>query len=346
MKLVTFAGGAKNGTVDSAGPRLGALTDDGSLLDLAVAYRDRFGSNSPVYASMQSLIEAGPPALDLARELVESMPNAARIETGPGGTQLQLFAPLPVPMQLRDFMGFETHVRQAGHSMMRLQAKARGDAEALAEIERAGAPRPMDAWFHQPLYYKCNRFAVAGTDTDLVWPAYSSLMDFELELAVVIGRQGRDIPREAAGNYIFGYTIYNDFSARDAQAAEMGGPLGPAKGKDFDGANVMGPCIVTADEIDAPYDLTMIARVNGEEWTREHSGSIHWTFEDMIAHVSRGETLYPGEIFGSGTVGNGCGLEHMRFLNHGDLVELEIPPIGVLRNRVWAPHLSTHQETP
>ncbi|MBB3059819.1 fumarylacetoacetate hydrolase family protein [Microbulbifer rhizosphaerae] len=331
MKLVTFDSGT--------GPLLGALAADGSICDLAAAHRARFGGNSPVYASMQNLIEAGPPALDLARELVESMPAAAHIEISPGKAQPHLLAPLPVPMQLRDFMGFETHVRQAGHSVMRLQAKARGDTEALAEIERAGPPKPMDAWFRQPLYYKCNRFAMAGTDTDLHWPAYSSLMDFELELAVVIGRQGRDIPKAEAGKYIFGYTIYNDFSARDAQAAEMGGPLGPAKGKDFDGANVMGPCIVTADEIGDPYNLPMRARVNGETWTDGNSGSIHWTFEDMIAHVSRGETLYPGEIFGSGTVGNGCGLEHMRFLDHGDLVELEIPPIGVLRNRVLAPHL-------
>jgi len=344
MKLVTFA--------SDTGPRLGAFATDGSLLDLAAAHHDRFGGNSPVYASMQSLIEAGPPALDLARELVESMPAAAGIEFGSGAerkdgkAQPRLLAPLPVPVQLRDFMAFETHVRQAGHSVMRLQASARGDAEALAEIERAGPPQPMDAWFRQPLYYKCNRFAVAGTDSDLIWPAYSSLMDFELELAVVIGQQGRDIPKAEAGNYIFGYTIYNDFSARDAQAAEMAGPLGPAKGKDFDGGNVMGPCIVTADEIGDPYNLPMRARVNDETWTDENSSSIHWTFEDMIVHVSQGETLYPGEIFGSGTVGNGCGLEHMRFLDHGDLVELEIPPIGVLRNRVWAPHFSDPEKQP
>jgi len=337
MKLVTFRSGGE--------ARLGALVGDGAaILDLAEAYRMSYGNENPAYISMQNLIEAGESALDVARELVASSPAGARIPTGPGDTQPQLLAPLPVPAQLRDFMCFETHVRQAGHSVMRLQAKARGDAKALAELERADPPKPMDAWFRQPLYYKCNRFAVAGTEVDVLWPTYSSLMDFELELAVVIGRQGRDIPREEARETIFGYTIYNDFSARDAQAVEMGGPLGPAKGKDFDGGNVMGPCIVTADEIGDPYNLPMRARVNGETWADENSGSIHWTFEDMIAHVSRGETLYPGEILGSGTVGNGCGLEHMRFLNHGDLVELEIPPIGVLRNRVWAPHLSESEK--
>jgi 2-keto-4-pentenoate hydratase/2-oxohepta-3-ene-1,7-dioic acid hydratase in catechol pathway len=113
----------------------------------------------------------------------------------------------------------------------------------------------------------------------------------------------------------------------------MPGQLGPGKGKDFDGSNAMGPCVVTADEVD-PYRLTMIARVNGEEWGRGNSRDMGWTFEDCIAHVSRGETLVPGDFFGSGTVGNGCGLEHMRFLKSGDIVELEVEGIGILRNRV------------
>ena len=114
----------------------------------------------------------------------------------------------------------------------------------------------------------------------------------------------------------------------------MIGQLGPAKGKDFDTGNAMGPCIVTADEMPNPYDLTMIARVNGEEWGRGNSGTMHWKFEDLIAFISRSETLYPGEFLGSGTIGNGCGLEAQRFLKPGDEVELEIEGIGVLRNRI------------
>jgi 2-keto-4-pentenoate hydratase/2-oxohepta-3-ene-1,7-dioic acid hydratase in catechol pathway len=123
-------------------------------------------------------------------------------------------------------------------------------------------------------------------------------------------------------------------SARDAQATEMEGQLGPAKGKDFDTGNVLGPWLVTADEIGDPYDLTMVARVNGEEWSRGHSGTMHHRFEDIIAFVSRSETLHPGEILGSGTVGGGCGLELGRFLDPGDVVELEVERIGVLRNRI------------
>jgi 2-keto-4-pentenoate hydratase/2-oxohepta-3-ene-1,7-dioic acid hydratase in catechol pathway len=144
------------------------------------------------------------------------------------------------------------------------------------------------------------------------------------------------VPKAGVLKHVFGYTIFNDMSARDAQALEMEGRLGPAKGKDFDTGNPMGPCLVTADEIPDPYNLTMIARVNGEEWGRESSSTMYWKFEDLISYISRSETLYPGEFLGSGTVGNGCGLEHMRFIKPGDVIGLEVERIGVLRNRVVA----------
>ena len=114
----------------------------------------------------------------------------------------------------------------------------------------------------------------------------------------------------------------------------MGGQLGPAKGKDFDNGNAMGPCLVTADEFGDPYNKTMVCRVNGEEWGRGSTSTMHWKFEQVLAHISQSETLHPGEFIGSGTVGNGCGLEHMRFLKHGDVVELEVEGIGILKNRV------------
>jgi 2-keto-4-pentenoate hydratase/2-oxohepta-3-ene-1,7-dioic acid hydratase in catechol pathway len=123
-------------------------------------------------------------------------------------------------------------------------------------------------------------------------------------------------------------------SARDTQALEMAGMLGPAKSKDFDTGNVMGPCLVTADELPDPYDLAMIARVNGEEWGRGSTRDMRWQFDDLIAHISRSETLYPGEVLGSGTVGNGCGLEQLRYLKPNDVIELEVEGIGVLRSRI------------
>jgi 2-keto-4-pentenoate hydratase/2-oxohepta-3-ene-1,7-dioic acid hydratase in catechol pathway len=217
----------------------------------------------------------------------------------------------------------------------KIRAAASPDpAAALREMEERGVFAVPKVWYERPIYYKPSRFAVCGPGDEVAWPAYSKTMDYELEFCCVIGRPGRDISRDAARGHIFGYTIFNDFSARDEQTIEMLGNLGPGKGKDFDGSNALGPCLVTADEIPDPYALGMAVRVNGEERGRGSSAEMHWKFEDCIAHVSRAETLYPGEILCSGTVGNGCGLEIGRYLEDGDLVELQVERIGVLRNRV------------
>jgi 2-keto-4-pentenoate hydratase/2-oxohepta-3-ene-1,7-dioic acid hydratase in catechol pathway len=247
---------------------------------------------------------------------------------------VKLLAPIPQPPQMRDFLCFEKHLQQAFKAARMVRAKQSPDPEAMMrELESKGVLTVPQAWYERPLFYHPNRLNVIGTDEDVPWPAFSQLMDFELEFGCYIGKPGRDIPKEKAREHIFGYTIFNDFSARDEQTKEMAGQLGPGKGKDFDGGNAMGPCLVTADEID-PYNLTMIARVNGEEWGRGNSSEMGWKFEDCIAHVSRSETLFSGEFLGSGTVGDGCGLEHLRFLKPGDVVELEVQGIGILRNRV------------
>lgn len=322
MKLVTF----RRGDAD----RLGAILHDGRFLDLADAAAAK-GLATAAFDSLLFMIEAGPGAWEQARQLVGSPPASAILEPA----ALRLRAPLPLPPQVRDFMCFEKHVVQAFGASFRLRAaRAATDAERDALLAQADAYRPPEAWYAQPVYYKANRFAVSGPGDIIQWPGYSRLMDYECELACVIGAGGRDIPVERAREHIFGFTIFNDFSARDAQGIEMAGGLGPAKGKDFDGANAFGPCIVTLDEIGDPYNLAMIVRINGEERSRGSSSTMHWKFEDMIAHASRCETLYPGEILGSGTVGDGCGLEHLKFLQDGDLVEIEIEGIGVLRNRV------------
>jgi 2-keto-4-pentenoate hydratase/2-oxohepta-3-ene-1,7-dioic acid hydratase in catechol pathway len=191
-----------------------------------------------------------------------------------------------------------------------------------------------DVYRQQPVYYIGNRLSVAAPGEDILWPRYSQVMDFELELACVIGKQAKNLTLDNALDHVFGFTIFNDFSARDAQAREMEGRLGPAKGKHFDGGNVFGPCVVTTDEIGDPQNLRMRARVNGETWCDNSSATMNWTFAQLLVHISADETLYPGEIIASGTVGNGCGLEHSRFLRSGDIVELEIEKIGILRNRV------------
>jgi len=328
MRLVTFARrrGAK--------PRAGALiASDTRILDLQAAHRALHRMGSPYLASVLALIEGGEPALALARELVDAA--AALEEVQVPRERVRLLAPVPEPPQMRDFLCFEKHLVQAFQAARRVRAQASPDPEAaLRDMEARGILAVPRTWYERPIYYHPNRLTVCGTEAAVPWPCYSGALDFELEFGCYIGRPGKDIPRAAAREHIFGYTIFNDFSARDEQTLEMPGQLGPGKGKDFDNSNAMGPCLVTADELRDPYSLTMIARVNGVEWGRGSSADMHWKFEDCIAHVSRSETLHPGEFFASGTVGNGCGLEQMRFLKPRDVVELEVEGIGILRNRV------------
>ncbi|MBN7796177.1 fumarylacetoacetate hydrolase family protein [Parahaliea mediterranea] len=324
MKLVTYR--------DGANERIAALTDSGHYLDL-LACNERLASAKPGwFSTMLDLIEAGEAGLEQAYHYLHLQPEEAIVNPG----DVDLLAPIPVPPQIRDFLAFEKHFAQAIQSSARLRAMADGQDpdEFVKNALNAGFLKIPDAWYQRPIYYKANRFAVSGPEQTVEWPAYSELMDYECELACVIGRKGRDIPRDKASGYIFGYTIFNDLSARDTQALEIQGMMGPAKAKDFDNANVLGPYLVTRDEVPDPRALDMIVRVNGREMSRGSSGEMHWKFEDMIAFVSEGETIYPGEVFGSGTVGDGCGFEHMRFLEDGDEVELEISSLGVLRTRI------------
>jgi 2-keto-4-pentenoate hydratase/2-oxohepta-3-ene-1,7-dioic acid hydratase in catechol pathway len=322
MRLVTFA---------AAGPeRVGALIDnDARIVDFAAARSDA----GPAFSSMQALIEAGDSALDRARAIVADASRSGRgvVEAA----KVRLLAPLPCPPQLRDFLCFEKHLVQAFARLRTIRAAAAPDPEkALREMEQQGAFAVPKIWYERPNFYKPSRFGVCGPDQDVVWPAYSQTIDYELEFACVIGKAGRNLAKEQARGHIFGYTIFNDLSARDEQTKEMLSSLGPGKGKDFDNSNPIGPCIVTADEIPDPYALEMIVRVNGQERGRGNSREMHWKYEDCIAFVSRDETVHPGELFCSGTVGNGSGLETGRFLEPGDVVELEVEKIGVLRNRI------------
>jgi 2-keto-4-pentenoate hydratase/2-oxohepta-3-ene-1,7-dioic acid hydratase in catechol pathway len=311
MKLATFIG-------RNDAPAIGVVdTARGAVLDLAAAARVGGRPADGRFADMLALIDAGEAGLAEAGRLAAAWPGEAATPLA----GLRLLAPL-LPRQMRDCLVFEGHLKNG----MAQREKRTGVKESIPEI-----------WYRQPIYYKCNRFSVAGPDTTVTWPKYSQLMDFELELACVIGRTAKDISRDRALEHIFGFTIFNDFSARDAQFAEMAGRLGPAKGKDFDGGNVLGPWIVTRDEIGDPHALTMEVRVNGERWGGGNSASMHHKFPDILAHVSNSETLYAGEVIGSGTVGTGSGNDLGRYLNSGDVVELEIEKIGVLRNRVVGP---------
>lgn len=231
-----------------------------------------------------------------------------------GGSPVEgarLLAPL-VPRTLRDFLAFEGHLLNA--------------------FKNLGREIPPE-WYAVPAYYKGLPDTVIGPEEVIPWPSYSEQLDHELELAVVIGKPGKDIAAEHALDHVFGYTIWNDMSARDTQRSELPVGMGPCKAKDWDGSNVLGPCIVTPDEIDAA-DLRMEIRVNGEVWGGDTTAHMHHSFADMIAYASRDLTLRAGEVLGSGTMATGSGLELDRWLQPGDVIEMEAEGIGVLRNQV------------
>ena len=234
----------------------------------------------------------------------------------------RLHAPLSRPTTLRDAYAFENHVKTA-------------NANRGREVP--------EEWYKFPIFYFTNPNNIYGPEDEIPYPHYTEEMDYELEIAVVIGKPGMDLKPEDAPNHIFGYTIFNDWSARDIQRDEMKVGLGPAKGKDF--ASTLGPCIITPEEltdkrVNAPgvYDLTMVGRVNGVERSYGNFKDIYWSFGDILARASESVTLLPGDVIGSGTVGTGCLLELTKaqgpWLKTGDIVELEIERIGILRNRI------------
>jgi 2-keto-4-pentenoate hydratase/2-oxohepta-3-ene-1,7-dioic acid hydratase in catechol pathway len=282
--------------------RLGALLEDARVVDLPAAVGD------PAFpTTMEDLVAAGAEALGAAGSAIEGGDLESHAVEG-----ARLLVPL-LPGSLRDFLAFEDHVK-------------RGSA-------RRGEPVP-EAWYEMPSYYKGNHRSVFGPDEEIPWPSYTEELDYELEVAAILGRRGRDLDEQAAAALVFGYTLMNDWSARDIQRKEMAVRLGPAKGKDF--ATSFGPCIVTADELD-PATVRLEARVDGEVWSQGSLGDAYWSFPQMIAHVSRGEDVWPGDVYGSGTFGGGCGLDLGRFLWPGAVVELEADGIGTLRNRVSGP---------
>lgn len=334
MKLVSYlTHSADSGRRRHLSALVDGTADDGLLIDLTSATRtlltvqgaDPIGADRIARVltppSLVGLIEGGGRARNLADEAVEAAVREGW-EQDPDGRPIRAaaaevdFLPAVVdPPLLRDFMGFEKHL--------------------LNVFPKLGREIP-DEWYRRPVYYKANPAALGAHRQDIAIPSYADKLDLEFEFAAVIGRAGVNIAEDNARSHIFGYTIYDDFSAREIQAAEMTVGLGPAKGKDFVGGHVLGPVVVTADEIDDPYALAMTATVNGEQWTAGTSADMHWRFEQMIAYASQSEIVRAGEVFGSGTVGDGSGAERGRWLESGDLVELRMDRLGTLRNRVVA----------
>ncbi|HLI07896.1 MAG TPA: fumarylacetoacetate hydrolase family protein [Ktedonobacteraceae bacterium] len=254
--------------------------------------------------------------------------GTARVKGGTGKSyplnDITLLAPIPEPPSIRDFYAFEQHVKKA---------------RALRGLGM------IPEWYEVPIFYFTNPGEVYGTDQPIPYPEGSQELDIELEIACVIGREGKNIPVEEADQYIAGYTIMNDWSARDFQRRDMKLNLGPGKGKDF--ATSLGPWLVTPDELaqyrtgsgaSERYNMPMVARVNGKEISHGNFDQIYYSFPQMIAWASQNARLRIGDVLGSGTVGTGCilelGIEIQPWLQKGDVVELEVEGLGVLRNRI------------
>lgn len=325
MRLVTFSIATPLGEIG----RVGALHGD-EVVDLAAAYGwqlHRRGVHAAtalaaamIPSDMVGFLERWPVAFELAKEAFSfavglppdaMTPSGARVRFGAGEYRLRI--PLR-PRRIKDYLVYEEHKKKS--------------------MSRKGLEMP-DLWYRMPTYTNRNICGLADPGEDIVWPAYSKKLDFEFELAVVIGREGRDIKAADAMNYVAGITIYNDFSARDVQADEGRIGAGAGKSKDFDQGNVLGPCLVTLDEID-PANVAMVLRIDGEEWAKGHTSGMKFSWGQIIENASRGETIFPGDVFASGTMDRGCGLELERWIGPGSRIELEAPGIGLLQNTILA----------
>jgi len=289
--------------------RLGALRErDGEewLLDVASWAASR---EATAPADLVDLLEASEATQQRVTELVETANDDSPGWLRPAS--VRMLAPLRAPNSLRDFLAFRDHVERG--------AARRGTT----------VPEP---WDRLPVYYKGNRRSISGDGDEVAWPSYTERLDYECEIAAVVGRGGRDLSEDDARAAIFGYVVMNDWSARDIQRDEMACWLGPAKAKDFNTS--FGPVLVTADEWDPEDDHEMTVTVDAEVWSRGTTAGRRWTFAQMLAHVSRDEDVYPTDVLGSGTFGGGCGLDIDRWLAPGQTVTLAVEGLGTLTNRV------------
>ena len=274
----------------------------------------------PARTTVLDLVRAGLPAA------LEAGAAALEGPAVPVGS-VRLLPPLTAPT-IRDFVAFEEHVD--------------GVRKAIDGV--AGV---VDEWYQAPTFYFTNPYALVGAHDDVAVPPGSQRFDFELEVAVVVGRDGASLTPEQARDHVFGYTILNDWSARDLQAREMKVSLGPAKGKDS--ATTLGPWLVTADELERYRDaegflqLDMRVSVNGTEIGQDLLSNMGWPFEELISYASRGTEVRAGDVLGSGTCGNGGCLAELwgtrrdaapPSLHVGDVVEMTVEGIGTIRNRV------------
>jgi 2-keto-4-pentenoate hydratase/2-oxohepta-3-ene-1,7-dioic acid hydratase in catechol pathway len=325
VKFVTFSVKTTMGNM----LRIGSFEDQ-HVIDLNAAYAVYLRDNCRIYRwqelaqvivpkDMLKFIEGG----QLSREAVDAAlgyhNQMGHPEMSQDGEKLiyqleevKLMAPIHRPVSIRDCSAFLEHIKQMGKDKMQ-------------ELP--------PAFYKYPANYRTSTTDVIGTGDPILWPSYTEKLDYETEFAICIGKEGVNIPVEKASEYIFGYTVFNDISARDRQFEEMTLRMGPSKGKCFQNSNIMGPCLVTPDEINAD-NLRMTAKINGELWSNGNSGTMTFKFPQIISYLSQDEPVYPGDIICSGTVGYGSGAENNKWLKPGDVIEMEVEGIGILKNKV------------
>ena len=321
MRLVTFELTTPLGPIR----RTGALLGDDVVVDLNLARaavhaqrgrpRHRALADAEVPSDMLALLRGGEYTMECAREALDGVSSSgdetvdgARLRHAPG--DVRLLAPLPRPNSLRDFLVFEEHLRNIGRVL--------------------GRPDQLPPeWYNLPAHYKGNPDAIYGPEDVVPYPGYTEKLDYELEICAVVGKQGRRVKEADAGAYIAGYTLYNDWSARDIQMRESSVGIGPGIGKDM--ASSLGPSIATPDEFSTETSR-LSARVDGETWSEGTLANMHFSFAQIIEFITQEADVVPGDLLGSGTIGMGCGFERDRFLRPGMTVELEAEGIGLLRN--------------
>lgn len=314
--------------------RLGVLLDDETIVDVNLVWRAHYEdkklynvvdkANSIAPYLLSDFLETSNNPIDKLKETLffhENFISRGINETSEGALlsfnlseddDVALGNPMDKINCYRDFYTHEKHVEVG--------------------FKKRGEQIPA-AWYEIPAYYKGPTTGFLGTGQEIPWPSYTDILDYELEMAVIIGKDGKNILEQNALKHVFGVSVLNDISARDIQKKEMAVRLGPAKGKDF--CSILGPVITTIDEFGGEIpSLLMQATVNGEKWSEGQSGDANFSWEEMIAHASKEEWLLTTDVLGSGTVGTGCGLELDKWIQPGDDLELYIEHIGILKNKV------------
>jgi len=304
--------------------------------NLGLIVNEKIHSLSSIAITMNEFLQMGEDAMGKAKELEESITNDHSNSVGISLFDSKLLAPVPSPPSCRDAYAFRQHV-------------------ATARRNRGVGMIPEFDQF--PIFYFTNHNAILGpTDDILCMPDHMQKLDFELEAAIVIGKKGRNIKAKDADDYIAGYLIMNDMSARALQMEEMKLNLGPAKGKDF--CTIIGPYLVTKDELESKkvvtaeghkgdtYSLNMKCWVNGDLLSEGNMKDMNWTFAEIVERCAYGADILPGDVIGSGTVGTGCLLElngshklenpdyEPVWLKDGDIIEMEIEGLGKIKNKV------------